>query len=144
MAARRPLVRVSGRTRQLPAGDTLSGIAAMIGATSAVGGTAGLVPAPAAGDNVKFLTGAGNYAAAAGGSVQPEPSSASYSYDAGARITGEIESIGGNTRTTTYAYDSTGNIATATINFSGVNRVETYTYDSSGNITAMSATETST
>lgn len=67
MAARLPLVRVGGRTRQLPAGDTV--VAPMTGATQTSGGAAGLVPAPAAGDDVKFLTGAGTYVTAAGSGV---------------------------------------------------------------------------
>lgn len=42
-------------------GDTMS-VPTMTGATSAAAGTAGLAPAPSAGDEGKFLTGAGTYA----------------------------------------------------------------------------------
>lgn len=40
----------------------LDGITTMVGATAVAAGAPGLVPAPAAGDNDKFLTGAGTYA----------------------------------------------------------------------------------
>jgi Major tropism determinant N-terminal domain len=41
----------------------------MTGATSGAAGTAGYVPAPVAGDNVRFLTGAGTFAGVDGGSA---------------------------------------------------------------------------
>lgn len=54
----------------IPASDLASGVIppVMTGATSGAAGSAGLVPAPAAGDNVKFLRGDGIYAVPPGGS----------------------------------------------------------------------------
>ena len=51
---------------------------AFTGATSVAGGTAGKVPAPAAGDNDKFLRGDGTWAEVAGGSGGSSASGVSY------------------------------------------------------------------
>lgn len=54
-----------GFTRALPDAPTV-----FVGATAGTAGTAGLVPAPAAGDQANFLTAAGTWAAPAGGDLQ--------------------------------------------------------------------------
>lgn len=55
--------------------DKVAKIVNMTGATSSDAGTAGLVPAPAAGDNQKFLCGDGTFKTVSGGSsITPNPS----------------------------------------------------------------------
>jgi hypothetical protein len=56
---------------------------AMVGATASVAGQAGFVPAPAAGDNTKFLTGAGTFATPAAGGETLKIWAASTAYAVG-------------------------------------------------------------
>lgn len=66
-----PKINVSGpitKTFTSGANATIEiGASAMTGATSSAAGAAGVVPAPAAGDNTKFLRGDGTWATAGGG-----------------------------------------------------------------------------
>jgi hypothetical protein len=52
----------SGSTTVTSINNTMSAPSVMTGATSGAAGTSGLVPAPAAGDQAKYLTGAGTWA----------------------------------------------------------------------------------
>jgi len=69
-------VGVAGVATDQTAAQATAALDAMVGATGATGGTKGMVPAPAAGDNVKFLTGAGTYALPSGNYsyASPNPS----------------------------------------------------------------------
>ena len=70
-----PNINVSGPvTKTFTAGANATitiGADAMTGATSSAAGTAGVVPAPAAGDEGKFLKGDGTWATAGGGATIP-------------------------------------------------------------------------
>lgn len=95
MAERRPLVRVGGRTRQLPAGDTLPG---------------GGPPAPI---NAMSVT----YSAGRVSSVTEDDVTTNIGYDSKGRVSTVSYPHNGKTRTETYSYTGwrlTGMSATET------------------------------
>ena len=108
--------------KYLTEAGTWKTIDTMTGASASAGGSAGLVPAPKAGEQNKFLTGAGTYAVPTDKKVQMTPNSAAKAYLLG--TTSATESTGTAVFDTgVYVDTAAGSLVAKTVtadNFSGL------------------------
>ena len=108
--------------KYLTEAGTWKTIDTMTGASASAGGSAGLVPGPGAGEQNKFLTGAGTYAVPTDNKVQMTPNSAAKAYLLG--TTSATESTGTAVFDTgVYVDTAAGSLVAKTVtadNFSGL------------------------
>ncbi|MEO5344212.1 MAG: hypothetical protein H7842_12920 [Gammaproteobacteria bacterium SHHR-1] len=71
----------------------------------------------------------------AGGTSAPEPTEASFTYNAAGDIIGITELVGGENRTTTLTYNSLGDVLTMAVAYQAVTKTTTFSYDGEGNMT---------
>lgn len=75
------------------------------------------------------------WASMTGGTVTPEPTEASFTYNAAGDIVGITELVGGENRTTALTYNGIGDVLTMAITYQAETKTTTFSYDGEGNMT---------